>query len=369
MMNNTSHGQDKAIHSRRNFLNKLLKVTAGGALGLGVMSQLKDALLNEESGKELIEEWKDGENATGTIKISSKEIIPGAREELIQFANYLRTIKLQSLGIKRKSTLGAFLRVFRYYKILRENEINGGETPIPKNYLLALGMLEGYGDPASVNETDGGAGIIHMQSVSVREMRNKLGMPHFKTIYDYIEDNKHDEFAQKIKKYLWSDVTSHKKLGKLFQDLLDKWDRMVTVDTQNVDIVMGRLELQKLDSRFNPTECIKFAARYLQYVHKKILRSYKSHTKNASWDTHKNDKDFPFTRTLAINAYNKGPSDTAYLRSFTGSKKTAGNHVLNFKRNLRAARKYIDYIYPQLQAGKPFKEVLNNLIEKHPSLQ
>lgn len=56
MMNNTSHGQDKAIHSRRNFLNKLLKVTAGGALGLGVMSQLKDALLNEESGKELIEE-------------------------------------------------------------------------------------------------------------------------------------------------------------------------------------------------------------------------------------------------------------------------------------------------------------------------
>jgi hypothetical protein len=294
----------------------------------------------------------------------SNEIVSWVRPELIEFANYLRTLELQSLDVNRKSTIWAFLRVFRYYKTIRSNEMNDGITPILKNYLLALGMLEGYGDPASVNETDGGAGIIHMQSVTVREMRNKLGMPQFKTIYDYIEDNKSDEFAQNIKKYLWSDTVSHKKLGKLFEDFLDKWDKKVTIDTKNVDIVMSWPQLQKIDRRFNPTECIKFAARYLQYVHKNILKTYESHTQGVDWQESRKDKDFPFSWTLAINAYNKWPNDEAYLKNFKGGKKLAGNHIINFKRNLKEARKYIDYIYPLLKAGKPFDEVLNKLIEE-----
>lgn len=157
----------------------------------------------------------------------------------------------------------------------------------------------------------------------------------------------------------------HKKLGKLFQDILDKGDKVATIDTPSVDVVMSWPELQKIDSRFNPAECIKFAARFLQYAHKKVLRSYHAHTRNKSWEEHKKNKDFPFTWTLAINAYNKGPNGTAYLKSFAGSDKTAGNHVVNFKRNLTAAREYIDYIYPQLHAGKPFEEVLQNLIKKY----
>lgn len=185
----------------------------------------------------------------------------------------------------KASWVGKFLRTFRYYKDIKNIAI---EKNIPLNYFFWLKMIEGEGDPSTINTADGWAGISQIQPDTFKQFgKDNLGKdykifsddPKY-SYYDY------DNLTKKLGK-------NRKEANKIIADVLVKIKKEWWYPA-----------LIALDDRFNPNIALEFSAEYL--LHCKTYVNTKWFT-NESWDVYKNNEKFDFEWMLALNWYNKWP--------------------------------------------------------------
>lgn len=267
--------------------------------------------------------------------LTSKEDI---NKKINQFSWYLQNHMPPESQIDREFPLGKFLRVMRYYDLVEKACKN---SPIPSEYVMALMMVEWQGNPSSINETDGGAWLIHFQD----ETANEYGVKVF---------TKTDEYEHIYGK-------SHRpKQGKIL-DL--KLQKPYTLDW-----------MAKFDERFDPKKNIIMTTKYLTYIRNIVEKNYEKNTSHESWDKHKNDKEFDFKTLLTLNGFNKGPQN--FAKRFG-----EGTHIEWIKRDLKAYRDFLkltkqcllndlswDVIIQKLEK-KAYERVWKTLPKKTPSLK
>ncbi|HMY80216.1 MAG TPA: hypothetical protein PLW93_04420 [Candidatus Absconditabacterales bacterium] len=216
-------------------------------------------------------------------------------EAFKQFGEFLST---KIPDIDRSSRLGKAVRVLRYIDPIVTQSLKYRLSP---SLVASLAMTESYGDPLSINENDGGAGLLHFQRPTVQLINNIYGTA-FKTIAS----------SEKYKKYFdeRKDYIVDTQMAILFRDLVTKDDKIKSVGELGSDVYMKSSELQQLDDRFIPSKSIQMACMYLSYCKKHIDKTFVQKIKGSEWAKQKQLLgESKLKNYLLMNAFNKGPGN------------------------------------------------------------
>lgn len=264
---------------------------------------------------------------------TKKEILNQSIEEKRErFGVYLQQQGIDKNRFPRAWWLGKFLRTFRYYKDIKTIAL---DRQIPLNYFFGLKMIEWEGDPTNINVADWWAGISQIQPDTFKwfnaEHLKKPGKV-------FSDDPKYKAYDYTLLK---EQHGSRTKANKIIADKLVEIRKEHKYDMS---------KLIALDDRFNPQVALEFSADYLLYC-KKHVKTEK--LKDASRNTYKNDKEFDFVWMLALNGYNKWPSN--YDNNFNGT------HINNLKTRIRQYNTYSQKLNDLLSAGYHFDQILDML--------
>ncbi len=253
------------------------------------------------------------------------------------FGNYLQKKGIDIQKFPKASWLGKFLRTFRYYKDIKNIAI---EKNIPLNYFFWLKMIEGEGDPSTINTGDWWAGISQIQPDTFKQFgKDNLGKN-----YKIFSDNpKYKDF-------------SYEKLTKKDGKTREQANAIIANILMNIKKEWWYPALIAIDDRFNPQIAIEFSAEYLLYCKKQVNTKWFT---DKSWDVYKNDPKFDFEWMLALNGYNKWP------KSFDVD--VTWNHLTNLKTRVNQYDLYSERLTELLKKWYTYEDVLNNISLSDPA--
>jgi len=262
-----------------------------------------------------------------------KEVLNQSIEEKRElFGTYLQQAGIDTNRFPRAWWLGKFLRTFRYYKDIKTIAL---DRQIPLNYFFGLKMIEWEWDPSNINLTDWWAWISQIQPDTFKWFNAEHLKKPGKVFYD---DPKYKEYDYA---FLKKKHGSRRKANKIIAD------KLVEIRSEHK---YDMSKLIALDDRFNPQVALEFSADYLLYCKKHVDINK---LKDASRNVHKQDKEFDFVWMLALNGYNKWPSN--YATEFEDP------HISNLKTRTRQYDTYSQKLNQLLSAGYHFDQILDML--------
>ncbi|MFA6255795.1 MAG: hypothetical protein WC606_01305 [Candidatus Absconditabacterales bacterium] len=273
---------------------------------------------------------KETKTALSELKESVSEAV---QQKKCEFATYLKKAGVDKKKFSLASGMVNFFNTFRYYP---EIEKTAKSVGVPMEYLFALNMIEGEGNPVNINIADGGAGISQIQPDTLKWFDQN----HLKKNLKVFSDNplyKTWDYNELLKKHSKEKSPRKKANAEIAKKLVE------IRKNYNFDVS----KLSALDDRFNPQTALNFSAQYLLYCKKQVNLSK---LKDKSWDKYKHDSNFDFQRLLALNGYNKGPNNFA--------KKFTGDHISRFKSRLTRYRNYSERLEGYIQQGLSNEHIL-----------
>ncbi|HKL44198.1 MAG TPA: hypothetical protein VJ892_02890 [Candidatus Absconditabacterales bacterium] len=264
---------------------------------------------------------------TQTNSINHKEKLKDKINSKEEFKDFLLEKGLNEFD--RSLPFGRYLRVLRYEDTIKKHAKTYG---IPYENVFVLTMIESQGNPASINENDGGAGIVHFQPDVAREYGLKV-----------FTDN------EKYKKRSFKRL---KKKGRTKEEIYTKHAKILKGILN--DSEKGMPELEKIDERFNYDKCFEATCKYLKKIKNHYVEgSYESATSDKSRNEYKtNETNFKWM--LALNGFNKGPS--RFTVNFEN-----GSHMTNIRNNKEYMENYEERLEKLLKQGLTGDEILEKL--------
>lgn len=268
------------------------------------------------------------------------------------FDKYLKFANLNSFWVDREVPLGKYLRVKRRDLLMSKACKESRHFVWDKDLIAALIMTEWYWDPYSFNESDGGAGMCHIQPDVAEHDLNMTVFTRHPTYKNF------GFYALLNKKHSTLDQSSRQLIEELFdqenQTVPKKWSRY------NIYRLHGKLLkhivntdwydfLQEVDQRFQPDVTIPKAVQLLDRVYDQAEWDKRGYLAGKWWDdimasfSEKWINDF--TKAFAINGYNKWHTrygDNINPQWFWVS--WSKNHMYNRERNLQTYRYYNEKI-------------------------
>ena len=234
-----------------------------------------------------------------------------------KFCTFLTTQNIESKQYPLYTPLWKFLRAFRYYNEIHTTCINKG---IPLDSFIALVLTEWAWSTTTINESDGGVGLLQIMPKTFAWFSQKLFEQDKNTYADYASYKLFYDHTQ----YASYKNSSNKAMA----------DALMLIKKQQKSNIVA---LSKIDARFDPKISLNFAAEYLSYCKSKVPQNL----------------DVSTQRKYALNAYNKWPNNYDHDLQWS--------HLTNidmWKKVYQTYSQQIDLLIAQKKTGK---EILTSL--------